>query len=372
MVTNDLVNLFGNIFKGSWQEAGNNLLNLTSLGLWSGIQALKNAKAQKVYSEIIAESNRRQEYHNRLLKIANSELSAIQKLGAARNENLAEQGRRLQDQLNAELEKGKKTDQEKVLDMQDELAQNAVEQARVWMGVLEESVGSVADEIYGSLTDALMSAWENGESAALAYEQTVDEVMRSVIANLWKVNVLPKLMEPLISGFYEAMGLNPDGTYTGPDGTQPDLAMTMEEAANLKRIADTIGPGILASWESIEPLLNSFTGGLAEGNLTGISKAVGQMTEDTALTLAAVANSGLYYIIGMYNFMARWDSSIMGDLPEGSVPIMTEFQSQALSTILAIKADTLRIAAATEQTAADLRSVISASGTRAIMGISIN
>jgi len=103
-----------------------------------------------------------------------------------------------------------------------------------------------------------------------------------------------------------------------------------------------------------------------ESNLTGISKAVGELTEDAALTLAAVANSQLFYTIGNYNnsvamlaIMTKWDALFSGGEGLGFVPAMLKFQSDVLGVIQAIKADTARIATATESTANSLGSVIS-------------
>jgi hypothetical protein len=276
-----------------------------------------------------------------------------------------------------ELEKGKKTDKDKVLDYQDQIAENAIAQALIWLDTFNESYGNAIEQMATGITDALVTAWENGGDAALAFRQTVGDVMKDVLANMWRINVLPALMKPISDKYMQVLGLNPDGTPIGGPDAIPDGVITKAELDEFIKTVQTTMPGIISSFENgVVPMLesvNDYVGAVADSNLTGISKAVGSLSEDTALTLAALANSGLYYTIGTFNILTKWDGMISGSEGIGLIPSLVQSQAESLAMLQAIKADTGRIAIATEQTASDLRSVISPLNVRSgAFGVNMN
>lgn len=255
----------------------------------------------KKYNEYIEEVNQRLDYQGELYKIINSDVNSIAKTAQARVANLKEQNRLIQKQIDAQIALGRKMDVEKLMKLQEELAKNQTDISYAFLDALHDATGDIFKNLADSITKALAEAFENGESSALAFERTIDDVMRNVVIDLWKANVLPAMLQPVMGEIYSALGLGPDGKVK--PGSTPDYFIDSSEAARIASEANKSKKDILASFSGLESIFDIFGGG--SKNLTGIAKAVGSMSEESALTLSAVWNSSLYYTVGMYNIQTK-------------------------------------------------------------------
>lgn len=239
----------------------------------------------------------------------------------------------------------------KVLELQEKLAKNQTDISYAFLDALYDATGDIFVNLADGITDALSTAFANGEDSALAFENTIDKVMRNVVIDLWKANVLPKMLEPVMGKIYAALGLDKDGKVAA--GSTPDYYIDEKEAAAIAAEAKRSKSDILSSFQGLEKVFDIF--GAGSDNLTGISKAVGTMTEEGASTLSAVGNSLLYYNVGMYNIQTKLLSIVeayvgnatKNDNRDGTLKSLYEVQQQALTQLGVIATNTGNTATST-------------------------
>lgn len=345
-ISKSLVSMI-NIIPESTKDWG----NLFTLGVKSGLSALFNYGKMKKYKEYIEEANYRLEYQAELYDVLNSSINNIAKTAEYRVLNLQEQNRLLKEQLATEVARGRKMDVDKVLELQEQIAENEANISSAYIDTLYDAVGDVFTTMSDNISDALTTAFENGTDSAQAFAESIDKIMRNVIVDLWKANVLTKMIQPVMSSIYTAMGLNADGTVK--DGVVPDYTIDLKEAKAILAAKEAISGTITDSFGSLEEILKMFSSDLDSSELTGISKAIGSMDEETALTLGNYANSILYYVVAqnaiqtrMLEIMESGDGSAMGTIPQ-----LVAIQNEALSELRAISANTKRSANASERVA---------------------
>lgn len=324
------------------------MFNRGAFALTAGFNYLMRALVSygklKKYNEYIEEANERLDYQSELYDIIYSDMNSIAKSAKARVANLQEQNRLIQKQIDAQVELGRKMDVDKLLELQEKLAKNQADISYAFLDALYDATGDIFKNLADGITSALTQAFENGESSALAFEKTIDDVMRNVVIDLWKANVLPAMLQPVMGQIYAALGLGPDGKVK--QGSTPDYFIDAKEAAAIAGEANKSKKDILASFSGLESIFEIF--GAGNKNLTGIAKAVGTMSEESALTLASIGNSMLYYNVGMYNIQTKM-LAIMeaystvtkgkGDANSDMAKLYA-IQTSALSELTAIKRNT--------------------------------
>ncbi|MEG0560701.1 MAG: tape measure protein [Muribaculaceae bacterium] len=304
----------GKVIKGDFKSIGESALNMVTLGVFGLVKAIGQAKARRKNLELIRKANKEQEYQNKLLEIANSDMTAMQKTGESQMANLEEQNRKLIQQRDAEMAKGKKMDTDKVLEYNKKIAENEVKIQYAYLDILNKNIGDVFKDLADGISDALLSAWESGEDGAKAFDESVDKMMRNVIKNLFKMNILPSLLQPFMEKFYLSMGLNKDGSVI--KGQVPDLAIDASESKELAIEKAKAKEDILKAWSSLSDTLSDWeTGNNTETGLTGIAKNVAQASEDDITGLASGINTqNSYFAKTVTNtnnilfLMQKWDS----------------------------------------------------------------
>lgn len=233
-----------------------------------------------------------------------------------------------QKQIQAEKSKGKKTDQEKIKELerqQGELNQKIKESNKeLTETMLGSDIGNTARDFARAWLDAYLS-FDNTTDA-------IREKFKSMLQNMIVESILAKAIEQRIETLFKDAGAIWD--------EKGSLNM-----GNLNKIIGQID----SLPEDITKILDAVTKGLnlealraeQEGSLTGLSKAVGSLSEETALVLAAAANSGLYYNVAQYNelvlirdILLRWEMSrntmVNGANTEGGINNLIAVQNLAL------------------------------------------
>ena len=98
-------------------------------------------------------------------------------------------------------------------------------------------VEDLANQLWGidlkgwasQLGDALMTAFENGESAAGAFKDTVQEIMRGVVKNMLTVGIIEPALENLRKKLF---GENGNGGIFNPDDVQGSMGATLNALGN--------------------------------------------------------------------------------------------------------------------------------------------
>lgn len=351
-------------------------------------------------------------------------------------ENLYRQQAELLKQADLESQKGKKKDKGRIEELRRSAFEITQEIEDRIAEVREEILGGTTKDFAEQLGQALFDSLADGRKMALqAWNETVDEIIANMVRKFLIMKLIEEPLNDILNNFWENAYTDTSDLYRQKVEAEANLAnakkaqketimkleqvgttwvSAIDEAATLryrqraaalaeqytKQIqdlqgaideAETAGAQMTAEnlgeldlalkklgedrWNMLQlEELKKFLAPAGEGNLTGISKEVGALSEDTALTLAAIANSSLYYNVGSYNMLfsindilMRWElrqtEAVSGGQPS-TIAGMIALQSQALAIIQGIKSDTERIALAAESVASNLDAVIGPLGSR--------
>lgn len=130
-------------------------------------------------------------------------------------ENLAEQQILIQKQIDAENSK-KKTDHGKVQDYKNKIAEIAEEMATIINEMLEDIIGSSAEDLASELGDAFFEAAKAGEDAMEAWHEKTNEIVGDIIKRM----LITKWLEPKMGEIfdkYKEKWFGSDGKFKGID-----------------------------------------------------------------------------------------------------------------------------------------------------------
>lgn len=285
----------------------------------------------------------------------------INKTAKKQTQNLLDQQAELRKQIDLEYKKKDKDfDQGRVDDMwrqieelDQQIAENRRELVESFYGTDFKTFSSdLAQAIYDGVKDGSLSAKE-------AWNETVDEMVDKMILELATAKFIMPGVENIMDSFMEQ--------------TRRLNGLSQDELPTLEQFPfEDFREALYAYFGEIWGDFSQWLPDGGESNLTGISKAVGSLTEDTALVLAAAANSMIYYQVAQYDQVVsikrnpdRWERLIMGtEETAGLIPTLMASQTESMELLRGIKSDTGRIATATEQMADDIGSVVAPLGSK--------
>lgn len=285
----------------------------------------------------------------------------INKTAKQQTQNLLNQQKELNRQIDLEYKKKDKDfDQGRVDDMRrqieelnQQIADNRRELVESFYGTDFKTFSSdLAQAIYDGVKDGSLSAKE-------AWNETVDEMVDKMILELATAKFIMPGVENIMDSFMEQ--------------TRRLNGLSQDELPTLEQFPfEDFREALYAYFGEIWGDFSQWLPDGGESNLTGISKAVGSLTEDTALVLAAAANSMIYYQVAQYDqvvsinaILTGWNELIMGtEETAGLIPTLMASQTESMELLRGIKSDTGRIATATEQMADDIGSVVAPLGSK--------
>lgn len=204
--------------------------------------------------------------------------------------SLVAQRRELEGQLRDEESK-KKSDSGKIADYQ--------QQINELNGRIRYFIEDLAKELYaidfddwaGQISDALTNAFANGEDAALAFDDAVNNIMKNVANSILKNLVIVPMMDKLQQKLFG----DEDGN-GGVFKSFEDLNNNTELAAStIKDFFDTEGNAMLDASQIFLEAFDKATGGAlaatGESDTSGMSKEIQGTTEDTANLLGSYLNA---------------------------------------------------------------------------------
>lgn len=112
--------------------------------------------------------------------------------------NMAEQQLLIQQQINAEKDK-KHTDWGSVSDMEDKIRELAGEMADLINELMDDIIGSTAEDLAQTLGDAFFDAVAQGEEAMEAWHQKVNEIVRDILKRM----LITQYLEPKIGEIFD-------------------------------------------------------------------------------------------------------------------------------------------------------------------------
>lgn len=195
---------------------------------------------------------------------------------------------------------------------------------------IKDFASDMAKDLYGidfksyasSLSDALVNAWAEGSSAAKAYGDAVNEIMKNVVASVVKQKYIEQAIEPLAKDFMQKFADN--------GGVVDESMMSMlSQIYDIGESAASASNAFMDNMEYIanqhgETLKNSSTGTLANG--------IESITEDTADLLAGYINS----IRADTSILRVTNTEILKAVQGmGSMPVIARSQLEQLNVIAA-------------------------------------
>lgn len=160
----------------------------------------------KIRTRMIAQN---EAYQKSIEKIAdywaNIDYTANRALGSVKYDeardklkNMAEQQLLIQQQINAEKDK-KDTDWGSVSDMEDKIRELAGEMADLINELMDDIIGSTAEDLAQTLGDAFFDAVAQGEEAMEAWHQKVNEIVRDILKRM----LVSQYLEPKIGEIFD-------------------------------------------------------------------------------------------------------------------------------------------------------------------------
>lgn len=236
--------------KSIYAQVTNEVLNLHNVTSQSSIWARYFAKAR--YSAEI--------YQKTIEKIADTyaqvSYTADKALGSQKYdesrkqlENLAEQQLLVQKQLDLEESK-KKTDSDKVQDYKNELAELAEEMATLINDMVEDIIGTTAEDLASTLGDAFFDAVAQGEDAMEAWADTVNDLVSDIVKKM----LVTQYLEPTIGEIFNKY----KSSWFGSDGTFKGINAVIESADSLAYDINAVGEEFATVWAGLSSSLGKW------------------------------------------------------------------------------------------------------------------
>lgn len=194
--------------------------------------------------------------------------------------NMEQQRQNLQAMWEAEESK-KKTDGDKVNDYKEQYAELGRQIEDMYDEISKDILQTDATDFAGTLGDALVEAFKQGEDAATAFENTVNQVLQNAIVNQLKKKFLEQQLQGALDNLENSMGYwnGDDFVFDGlTDAEIEDFKRRVQAAANNFNEALGIYSDIFKDLNIEEP----------DDSLTGAVKGV---SEETASILAGQVNA---------------------------------------------------------------------------------
>lgn len=146
-------------------------------------------------------------------------------------ENLAEQQILLQKQINEESGK-KDVDNGKIEDWKRQIQENAEEMATIINEMLEDIIGYTAEDLASELGNAFFDAFKDGEDAAEAWGEKVNDIVADILKRMMIQELLEKPIGQIFDK-YKTKWFGTDGTFKGFDAVQGSLTGFANELNSL-------------------------------------------------------------------------------------------------------------------------------------------
>lgn len=268
--------------------------------------------------------------------------------------NLQQQRQDYMDMYDAENGKKKKSNdslreyQEKIAELDDQIMNFTQDLADELWGI---DLKGWADE----LSDALTTAWENGEDAAKAFDDTVSDIMRDVVKNMLNLSLVQPMFERLREQLFGDNGAVTWRTDANGNKTGIDWETSQLKVSNV--INDALGSGgwLRNSLVNDYPMMmDEMQAAMPDIDLRGessksASNSIKGITEETADLIAAYLNAIRLDVSVNRSLMSEYFPSFLTAMTTGS---------QSLISIERHAAEIARINAGIEQNTREVYTMI--------------
>jgi tape measure domain-containing protein len=164
-------------------------------------------------------------------------------------ENLAEQQMLVYQQMNEESAK-KKSDSSAIADYKNKIAELAEEMATLINDMMEDIIGTTAEDLASTLGDAFFEAVAAGEDAMEAWAETTNDLVSDIIKRM----MITKYLEPKIGEIFDRY----KSSWFGTDGTFKGIQAVIDSADNMANDINQVGEEFNAVWEGLSSSLGKW------------------------------------------------------------------------------------------------------------------
>lgn len=164
-------------------------------------------------------------------------------------ENLAQQQILLQRQINAEADK-KDTDNGKIQDWRNQIAELAEEMATIINEMLEDIIGMSAGDLSSTLGDAFFEAVAAGEDAMESWHKKTNEI----VADILKRMLITQYLEPKIGEIFDKYKTK----WFGTDGNFKGIQAVIDSADRFASDIDKVGEDFNQIWQGLSGSLGKW------------------------------------------------------------------------------------------------------------------
>lgn len=219
----------------------------------------------------------------------------------------------------------------------------AMEEYKAQIAELDEKIRfygqDLANELWGidlkgwadQIGDALMNAFENGEDAAKAFNDTVRNIMQNVASNIIRLQIIEPMMDKLGKKLFG---------YVDDDGKKHKGVVTTEEIVdNPQRAAEKLfratndfmdaeGNALITAGQILYDKLNSLSGGILDNDKekSSMSGGITSITEQTADILASYVNAMRADLSLMRQMQSEYQESVKSALLAGNASLASIVQ----------------------------------------------
>lgn len=216
------------------------------------------------------------------------------------------------EQARLEAEK-KNTDEDKLQEYKDAAFEYEEEFKNGLKDMLDELVGAVEDWS-DAMSDAIRSAFQNGENAARSFRATVKEMIGDVVQKMLDIAILEPIIKGAIQDWTDQEDLSKKYTYEtekvdengntitetefDEEGYLEELLANIKDPKKAKKFYAQMlsaGDAVIEAIENLPPELKDAYAFNAE--TSALSGGISGITEDTARQLEAIGNSQLIQLI---------------------------------------------------------------------------
>lgn len=198
-------------------------------------------------------------------------------------ENLAEQQLAIQQQINAESSK-KDSDSGKIEEWKREIQEIGHEMVAVINEMVEDIIGGSAADIAEQLGNAFFDAFREGEDAAKAWKDTVDDIVSDIVKRMLVTELLEKPIGQLFDR-YKTKWFGDDGTFRGIDAINNSMGAFANELYGLVNI---FSEGMEGLPDELKDIILGDAETTREGTQKGIATASQESVDENNARLTTI------------------------------------------------------------------------------------
>ena len=198
-------------------------------------------------------------------------------------ENLAEQQLAIQQQINAESSK-KDSDSGKIEEWKREIQEIGQEMVAVINEMVEDIIGGSAADIAEQLGNAFFDAFREGEDAAKAWKDTVDDIVSDIVKRMLVTELLEKPIGQLFDR-YKTKWFGDDGTFKGIDAINNSMGAFANELYGLVNI---FSEGMEGLPDELKDIILGDAETTREGTQKGIATASQESVDENNARLTTI------------------------------------------------------------------------------------